>query len=111
MQPRPFCARRVAELASRQTLFGWTAEKVGQDERRRKCHHRRARRPGPTEHCTADYVVGCDGSRSLVRAQSGITQSLSDHDRLMVLLVFRSPELAPTARALSRQVVLQRSAP
>ena len=41
----------------------------------------------------ADYVVGCDGSRSVTRAQAGITQTLSDHDRLMVLLVFRSHEL------------------
>ncbi len=38
----------------------------------------------------AQYVVGCDGSRSLVRQQANITQTLSDHDRLMVLLVFRS---------------------
>ena len=41
----------------------------------------------------ADYVVGCDGSRSLVREAAGITQTLSDHDRLMVLLVFRSTGL------------------
>ena len=41
----------------------------------------------------ADYVVGCDGSRSLVRQPAGITQTLSDHDRLMVLLVFRSTGL------------------
>ena len=37
--------------------------------------------------------MGCDGSRSIVREQAGITQTLSDHDRLMVLLVFRSHEL------------------
>ena len=41
----------------------------------------------------ADYVVGCDGSRSLVREQVGITQTLSDHDLMMVLLVFRSRAL------------------
>ena len=39
------------------------------------------------------YVVGCDGSRSVVRAAAGITETLSDHDRMMALLVFRSPEL------------------
>lgn len=39
------------------------------------------------------YVVGCDGSRSVVRAASGITETLSDHNRMMALLVFRSPEL------------------
>ena len=42
--------------------------------------------------------------------QAGITQTLSDHDRLMVLLVFRSTELARAAGALSRQVVLLRAA-
>jgi hypothetical protein len=41
----------------------------------------------------ADYVVGCDGSRSIVRDQAGIGQTRSDHDRLMVLLVFRSTGL------------------
>jgi 4-hydroxyisophthalate hydroxylase len=38
----------------------------------------------------ARHVIGCDGSRSVVREQEGIAQNLSDHDRLMVLLVFRS---------------------
>ena len=38
-------------------------------------------------------VVGCDGSRSLVREPTGIPQARSDHDRLMVLLVFRSTGL------------------
>ncbi len=42
------------------------------------------------ETIQADYVVGCDGSRSAVRELAGIGQTLSDHDRLMVLLVFRS---------------------
>jgi hypothetical protein len=41
----------------------------------------------------ASYVVGCDGSRSPTREQAGITQTLSDHDRCMVLLVFKSQEL------------------
>lgn len=39
------------------------------------------------------YAVGCDGSRSTVREQAGITQSCADHDRLMALLVFRSDAL------------------
>ena len=41
----------------------------------------------------ASYLIGCDGSRSLVREAAGISQSHSDHDRLMVLLVFRSEGL------------------
>jgi 4-hydroxyisophthalate hydroxylase len=42
---------------------------------------------------TARYLVGCDGARSRVREAAGITETRRDHDRLMVLLVFRSPEL------------------
>jgi 2-polyprenyl-6-methoxyphenol hydroxylase-like FAD-dependent oxidoreductase len=41
----------------------------------------------------AKYVVGCDGTKSVVREQAGIIQSHSDHGMLMVLLVFRSHEL------------------
>lgn len=39
------------------------------------------------------YLVGCDGSRSRIREQAGITETLRDHDRLMVLAVFNSPQL------------------
>ena len=41
----------------------------------------------------AKYLVGCDGSRSFVREHVGMTQTKLDHDKLMVLLVFRSTEL------------------
>ncbi len=41
----------------------------------------------------AQYVVGCDGARSFVREQVGITQSTDHKGPKMVLLVFRSPEL------------------
>ena len=41
----------------------------------------------------AAYLVGCDGSHSMVREQAGITETRMDHDRRMVLLVFRSKEL------------------
>ena len=43
--------------------------------------------------CAPNIVVGCDGSRSVTRESAGITQTRSDHDRLMVLLVFRSSGL------------------
>ena len=84
--------RRVAELASVQTLYGWGAEDVSQDDHGAhvaiKDLDGNNRRP-----LRADYVVGCDGSRSTVRARAGITQTLSAHDRVMVLLVFRSQGL------------------
>ena len=40
-----------------------------------------------------DFVVGCDGSHSMVRAAAGIPETRRDHDRKMVLLVFRSTHL------------------
>ena len=84
--------RRVAELACVEALYGWSASEVSQDDDGVSVRI--------TEHAgsgqrrlRADYLVGCDGSRSMVREQAGITQTLSDHDRLMVLLVFRSQGL------------------
>jgi len=48
---------------------------------------------GGSHRFRAPHVVGCDGSRSGVREAAGITQTVKEHDRKMVLLVFRSPEL------------------
>ena len=84
--------RRVGGLACVEALYGWSASEVSQDDggvsvliaERAGSGQRRLR---------ADYLVGCDGSRSVVREQAGITQTLSDHDRLMVLLVFHSHKL------------------
>ena len=84
--------RRLAELTNVEKLYGWTAEETHADGEgvaltiaERNGAGRRTLR--------AKYLVGCDGSRSIVRSQAGITQTLSDHDRRMVLLVFRSLEL------------------
>lgn len=84
--------RRAGALASVQTRYGWSAEDVSQDDHGAYVV---ARTINGEDRLTlrADYVVGCDGSRSTVRARGGITQTLSDHDRLMVLLVFRSQGL------------------
>ena len=84
--------RRVSELPAVETLYGWGMEAVVQDAdgvtvtaTQRGGAGRRTLR--------AAYVAGCDGARSAAREQAGITQTRSDHDRLMVLLVFRSPGL------------------
>ena len=83
---------RAAQLPGVETLYGWDAESVTQDAdgvtvsvRERKGEGRRTLR--------AAYVVGCDGARSGVREQAGITQTRTDHDRVMVLLVFKSRQL------------------
>jgi 2-polyprenyl-6-methoxyphenol hydroxylase-like FAD-dependent oxidoreductase len=41
----------------------------------------------------AEYLVGCDGARSMVREQLGIDRGGADFDQRMVLAVFRSREL------------------
>ena len=83
---------RLSKLPNVETIYGWSATGVTQDAGSvqvtiavRNGDRRRTLR--------ADYAVGCDGSRSLVREAAGITQTLTDHDRLMVLLVFRSTGL------------------
>lgn len=83
---------RAAALPNIRTLYGWKAEAVHQDGQGVSIGI--AERDGPgARTLRAEYVVGCDGGRSLVRTQAGITQTRSDHDRLMVLLVFRSHRL------------------
>ena len=84
--------RRVAELPGIQTYYGWNAESVSQDGQGAGVGIAE-RASGRKETLRAAYIVGCDGSRSAVRQQAGITQTLSDHDRRMALLVFRSREL------------------
>jgi 2-polyprenyl-6-methoxyphenol hydroxylase-like FAD-dependent oxidoreductase len=83
---------RVAELPSVQTLHGWDAQTVAQDADGVSVTI--AERDGGSRRVLRSaYAVGSDGARSLVRDQSGITQTHTDHDRMMVLLVFRSHEL------------------
>jgi 4-hydroxyisophthalate hydroxylase len=84
--------RRLAELPSVQTLFGWDAGAIHQDAH--SVTVTLTERQGKQQRTVrAAYLAGCDGSRSRVREQAGITQTLTDHDRLMVLLVFQSSEL------------------
>lgn len=81
--------RRVAELPSVQTIYGWEAEAVAQDANGVSVTI--AERTGSGRRVLrCAYAVGSDGARSVVRDQAGITQTRTDHDRMMVLLVFRS---------------------
>ena len=81
--------KRAAELPTVRTLYGWTANTVTQSPD--GVEVALSQRDGSdTQTLRAEYVVGCDGSRSIVREQAGITQTLSDHDRTMALVVFRS---------------------
>jgi 2-polyprenyl-6-methoxyphenol hydroxylase-like FAD-dependent oxidoreductase len=83
---------RMAQLPSVTNLFGWTAETIAQDAagvRVTISENAGERR----ETLEADYLVGCDGSHSLVRTQAGIGRGGVDFDETMVLAVFRSKEL------------------
>jgi 2-polyprenyl-6-methoxyphenol hydroxylase-like FAD-dependent oxidoreductase len=84
--------QRLSELAAVETCYGWSADRIAQDEHGADVVI--AGRDGAGRRTLrSSYVVGCDGSRSTVREAAGITQTHSDHDRLMVLVVFRSEGL------------------
>ena len=84
--------KKMAALPNVEARFGRTATSVEQDE-----HGVRVtvagEGGGSHDVLEADYVVGCDGARSLVREQIGIARGGTDFDQLMVLVVFRSREL------------------
>lgn len=84
--------RRVSEISLVETLYGHDAGDVTQDEGGVSVTVRN-RADNTVRVLRADYVVGCDGARSGIRERAGITHTRTDHDRLMVLLVFRSVEL------------------
>ena len=81
--------RRAADFPSVELLYGWTVEAAAPDGKVTI-----ARRDGTERRVMeADHVVGCEGSGSRVREGAGITQTRQDHDRVMVLLVFKSAGL------------------
>ena len=83
---------KQATLPTVETAFGWSMEKVAQDAKGARVTI--AEREGSGRATVeADYVVGCDGSHSMVREQVGITRGGKEHDQVMVLAVLRSKEL------------------
>lgn len=83
---------RLAEITCVQTMYGWDCQTFSQTDT--SVNVVLAERSDKSvQNICAKYVVGCDGSRSNTREQAHIQQSLSDHDRRMVLLVFKSQEL------------------
>lgn len=84
---------RVAELASVEVRYGLSVESVTQDAEGVTVTARSRDEGAAPLTVRGRYAVGCDGSRSVARQAAGITQTLSDHDRMMALLVFRSTAL------------------
>lgn len=83
---------RVAQIDCVDVRYGWSGTALSQDESGVTLDIIARDGEGGTS-LTADYLVGADGSHSFVREAAGITQTRSDHDRLMALLVFTSEEL------------------
>jgi 2-polyprenyl-6-methoxyphenol hydroxylase-like FAD-dependent oxidoreductase len=84
--------KKMATLPSVEARFGWTATELEQDENGVRVTVAEEGGTGQ-DVLEADYVVGCDGARSLVREQVGIARGGTDFDQVMVLVVFRSREL------------------
>jgi 4-hydroxyisophthalate hydroxylase len=82
---------KMATLPCVDARFGWSAMTVTQDDG--TAYVTVTGPEGESETLAADYVVGCDGARSIVREQIGIARGGTDYDQLMVLAVFRSREL------------------
>ncbi len=92
-----YCTERVlraraAQIDGIDTRYGWSFNSLEQDADGVTVQIAEHKGNGRAT-LRARYAVGCDGSRSALRDATGITQTLSDHDRKMVLLVFKSPEL------------------
>jgi 2-polyprenyl-6-methoxyphenol hydroxylase-like FAD-dependent oxidoreductase len=84
--------RKIATLPNVDVFAGWSAVSLEQDKKGVRVAIDDAR-GGRSDILEADYVVGCDGSRSTIRAQMGIEREGTDFDQLMALVVFRSSEL------------------
>jgi 2-polyprenyl-6-methoxyphenol hydroxylase-like FAD-dependent oxidoreductase len=82
---------KLATLPTVETRFGWTAKAIEQDGAAVRVAV--AAPDGAPDTVMADYAVGCDGARSIIREQIGIERGGADFDQLMVLAVFRSHEL------------------
>jgi len=79
---------RLEELPGVDTFYGWKTESHAQDDAGVTL---KMSRGAEMRDVRAAYAVGCEGSRSRLRDAAGITETRQDHDKLMVLVVFRSP--------------------
>jgi 2-polyprenyl-6-methoxyphenol hydroxylase-like FAD-dependent oxidoreductase len=84
--------KKIATLINVQLLPGWSAASLEQDDGGVRLSIEEVDGTS-VDTLEAEYVVGCDGSRSTVRAQVGIEREGTDFDQLMALVVFRSTEL------------------
>ena len=83
---------RASEIDAITIRYGWSGDALVQDDDGVSLDIVEADGDG-RETLRGTYLVGCDGSRSVIREVAGISETRSEHDRLMALLVFRSEEL------------------
>lgn len=84
---------RLKDLPNVTCLFGWSAKSIDQDDVGVSVPIAQEGWPYEEKVLTADYLVGCDGARSMVRERLGIDRGGADFDQRMVLAVLRSREL------------------
>ncbi len=84
---------KAATLEAITTYYGWSATAVGQDDEGVVVTTVDAEGSGGVQSLAGQFVVGCDGARSLVREQAGIDRSAGSLSQKMVLAVLRSREL------------------
>ncbi len=84
---------RLETLPHVSVRTGWSAEAIRRSEHGVTVEIAE-RDGGRRETIEADYAVGCDGSRSLIRESVGLVSSGTDYEQTMVLAVFRSTALS-----------------
>src|SRR6202011_3664215 len=84
--------KKLATLPVVHALFGWRAERMEQEKETVRVSIR-SEDGSAVRTLTCDYLVGCDGAHSLLRAQIGIERSKQDYEQTMLLAVFRSSDL------------------
>ena len=83
---------RLTQIPAATAFFGWTADTFEQDDNGVRLTISETNGNG-RQVLEGDYLVGCDGARSIVREGLDIKLGGTDFGRRMVLAVFRSREL------------------
>ena len=84
---------KVATLPTVKVMFERSARKVEQDADGVRLTVEDHVWPYEEHVIEGDYIIGCDGARSMVREQVGIERAGTDFEQKMALTVFKSPQL------------------